>query len=104
MAIWVLCLILFIRLLLSGDQAVAIEKCGSSSPHCGFSAGTKTTAADELRSGVPDSSSPAVVRLARSVAVCPAGHDHALATGALSQILGALIQPASPRGRPTCHS
>jgi hypothetical protein len=56
--------------------------------------------------GVLDRTPPIVVRLARSVVLCPGGYGHPLATRTVSEILGAAVQivwsssgPAGYRGR-----
>jgi hypothetical protein len=68
MAVLFLLVFRFVRLLLSGHQAVVLEEHSATNANRRFSA--KAPAADYLGPGVLDYPSESVVRLAQAVALC----------------------------------
>jgi hypothetical protein len=78
----------FVRLLLSGHQAIAIENAALRMRIAAFQRKTEAPAADDLGSVVLGLSPQRVVRLATSFALCPARYRRSLAARTIPQILG----------------
>jgi hypothetical protein len=78
----------FVRLLLSGHQAIAVENAALRMQIASVSTKTQATAADDLGPGILDHPPQRVVRLATSLVLCPGRHRRPLAARTVPQILG----------------
>src|SRR3954465_4422585 len=93
----------FIRLLLSGHQAVAIENAALRMQIAAFPTKTEAPVADKLGPGILDHSPQPAVRLATSPDLRPGRYCRPLAARTLPQILGQVVQAAAPAPRSPPH-
>src|SRR5207237_32188 len=82
----------FVRLLLSGHRAVAIENAALRMQIAAFQRKRKRPTADDLGPDVLDYPPESVGRLAQAVALRPARHGCAVAARAVPEILGSAFQ------------
>src|SRR3954451_19633920 len=92
----------FVRLLLSGHQAVAIENAALRMQIAAFQRKRKRPLLTTLGSDVLDCAPESVVRLAQALALRPGRHGCALAARAVPEILGQAVSApaAAPRSPP----
>src|SRR4051812_27618410 len=103
MAVPFLLVFRFLRLLLSGHQAVVLENAALPNANRRVSARAKAAAAVDLGPGVLDYPPQPMGRLAQAVALRPARYSCAMAARAVPEILGQVVPAAAPGPRSPTH-